>query len=137
MRNEMSEQHAGLLKTLAGIDEADELHPKLVDAYWELKRCFDRLNCNVTDRELAMLAFTQGLGKPLTGEDSLLLGELFKKGVVKHGAPIEVQFRNVWRSAKLIGPTGTSRMFVVQIDGDSEERTINDNKIRLPELVPA
>ena len=132
---DVPEDHANLLRTLCRLGEYDELPPKVVDRYWDRKRLHDRLSYSITHDSLIAIADSLGYGKPSEREANPTIIDRWRKGELRHGAPVVVKWRNGERDGVLHGVKQGN--LVVQMDGDSEERTFTPDKVRVAELAAA
>jgi hypothetical protein len=121
----IADAHLAILQTLTGIRPGEELPDALVSGYWDMKRCYDRVSAYFTERELATLAWMQGYGAPRSADQTNLRIK-FRGGEVEYGYPIEIKWRNEWKTGKLLGDVqGDKRKLRVSLDEDGVERTVD------------
>jgi hypothetical protein len=128
---EISDDHASLLRTLARLGEGSELPEGLVEDYWELKRCYDRVSQYLDVRDLAMLAWKHGYGKPVEKPPELI--KLFKGREIPYGTVVSALWRHEWVEGKLVGTKGDRLM----VDIGGEERAIRETQVKLLEPMGA
>lgn len=126
-----------ILRQITSILPTDELDAKLLNRYWEFKRCCDRASINVLPQDLARLCTETGFGKKTVAEAAPpTVADLYRRGELKKGDVVEVQWRNSQKIAFFRG-LNASNQPIVQLEGDSEERTVSVDKVSIPEPVAA
>ena len=130
----MPEEHVSILSTLTGVRHGEPLPPVIVETYWEMKRCYDRVSAYVSERELAMLAWQCGFGHKLGEEGRINVRQLFSNKELAYGSEVEARYRGEWRLCKIIGLAGKADV-MVDINGD--ERRLNGAHVRLPQPAEA
>jgi hypothetical protein len=129
MSHVMPEADGQILRRCCSLGEVDVLPEKLEEEYWELKRCCDRIGVIPSHRELAMLGFLQGYGKPTKKElapPSIV--DLWKAKKVKHGDEVKVEWRNGIKPATLKGVVDREKV-IVQFEGEGTEKTVPADKV--------
>jgi hypothetical protein len=134
---EVPEEHVDIIMQAAGLQRYDangnplDLPDELYQTYVAFRSIRDRIDLSaISSGELAMVVmmsrkFSGWSPKPVTAYD------IFKAGNLKPGDPLEVTFRNKKQKAVFIGGCGSAEEMIVQIVGDSEERRVPVESIKV------
>lgn len=134
MDRDVPERHAALLRRQVGLPELAELPAKLVDKYWELKRCGDPIDDGITVGDLKWLVFHLGL-KRSQEVVAPTIRDLWKKKKLKPYSPLLATFRGEEQEVKFkrFNPSGE-----VSVEfPDGSERNLKECDVRVAELVGA
>lgn len=131
MDREIPEEHARMLIAATGADANGEYAPEvpanLAGKYWELRRCFDRLSQPIGTEHLAMLAFTEGHGRPNVKEsEPESVVDLFKRGELAIDDEITVKWRYKPHAARFKGIDGQGKILA---EWDGDERAIDPKNV--------
>jgi hypothetical protein len=124
---EICEDHSNWLHQALGLQQFDVLPANLVDKYWELKRIGDRSTMILTQREIALMCWLLGYGKP-TAREKLppTVVELYRKGQIKKEDTVQVKYRDVWMPGVLKDVTANDELVVQPVGEADERRFAND-----------
>lgn len=135
MLRDIPEHHARLLNQMLGLPELAEQPAKVVDAYWELKRCGDPIDCGTTDTDLKWLLYHLGYGKRVAKVAGPTVVELWKKKKIKAYDPVLVQWRDEEIEARIVRVKTNGEVLIELPEG--AEHSVTPDKVRVPELVEA
>ncbi len=131
---EINEDHANWLHRALGIPDYDLLPEKMVEKYWELKRIADRTGTYLTQREIVLIAWMLGYGKPTAKEElPPTVVDLYRKGQIKLEDPVQVKYRDKWMEGTLKSVTSNDEL-VIQPVGEPDERRFKTDDVRVAEL---
>ncbi len=131
---DIREDHSVWLHQALGMQVHELLPEKIVDKYWELKRIADRSSMSLTQREVILMIWLLGGGRPTIEEDMPpTVLQMYRKGQVKKGDTVEVNWRDNWIKGELIEVTGNNELIVLPV-GEPDERRFDTGAVRLPDL---
>jgi hypothetical protein len=123
MDREIPERHAALLRQIANVPGPEPLPEKLVDGYWEWKRCASRISHGPSESDLVWMCVHAGYGKRKEAPKVETIADLVKAKKVKAGAPLLVTVGGKELEAKLKR---------IMPSGEVSVETTNGNQYKLP-----
>lgn len=135
--HDVPDQHIGWLRTSLGLAENTNVPDSLIEKYWEFKNIFDRFGNGLQPRDIAMLAYAEGYGKPTAKElTPPTIVDLWRNGKVKRATPVSIVWRGKQKTGVILGVSGAN-LPIVLVDGDSDERTVPVKDVSVLELATA
>ena len=128
------EQHLRYLQSACVITD-DDLPADVEKAYWEMKRCCDRVGAagSMGPIEFAHIAFFTGYGKATKREGKPTIIDLIQSKEIKAGHPVEVECRESVREAIFKRLKGGDTV-VVQFKGETEQSEIYYERVLVPAM---
>ena len=117
------------MQAMCRLREDEPLPQKLLDKYWQLKRCMDRIQAALTLSDLARLCVECGYGKPLPEDNKQpTVADLWRKQQLQQGAAVVVEWRGTKVKGALHGVTSGNEI-IVTLDGDPERRRFSVDRV--------
>lgn len=136
-RYEINEEHEGMLLVAAGLPQFDKdggatpIPQELYDSYVAYRAIRDRIDMSgFSAVDFTMIVLMSGRAKGWSPK-AKTAHDLFKAGELKPGDPLKVQFRGKDQKAVFIGGCGDASELIVQLAGDSEERRVPVETIKV------
>lgn len=128
------EYDATMIRRSASLPLGSAIPAELEESYWELKRCHDRIGTRLNLNAIAILCHSLGYGKASRQEaKGPSVASLYREKKIKINTPLVATWRGKEVSGALKGVTGRNEVRVL-LDGDSEARSIPEDKVRVAEM---
>lgn len=130
MDREIPEHQLQPMRQMCSHVGAEPLPKKLVESYWALRYCLDRVGQQPTISDLARLCVAAGFGKPTDRELHPSVVQLYRQRKIAAGEPLLVNWRDEKVAGTLVAVDAMNRI-TVMVDG--EERRVTADCVTLQE----
>lgn len=124
------------LRVLLKLHRGEDLPDNVVTEFWKLQGLFSRIGANVGGHPLALMCYQLGYADGISlDRPAKTIREQWRTNEIGADTPVIVKWRK--KDCEGVLKNVTANGMIVQLDGDDGERTVKDETVSLPELVPA